>query len=132
MTTQNNKSSDARFAHMEASISSVATQLGDFIKESREDRERRDREDKSHRDMLWSAIKEQGVALQSAVEKLSNNNKITWPMICSTLGVVVMLITAGAGVNNALMESRIKQTEIRQEYMQRELDQLTQKQPQKP
>jgi hypothetical protein len=129
MSPNPSKSSDARFAHVESSIASLATTVGDFIKESREDRERRDREDKSHRDMLWQAIKEQGVSLQTSIEKLSTRNQITWPMICSTLGVVLGLVTAGAGVNNALMEARIKQTEIRQEFLQKELDQ---KQPQKP
>jgi membrane protein YqaA with SNARE-associated domain len=123
---------ESRFAHMEASIASVATQasaantsianvatqLGDFIKDSKEHRERVERDQQ----MLWAAIKEQGVALQTSVEKLSNRGQITWPIIVSTVALLVTLIATGAGVGHMLMESRIKQVEIRQEFLTRDAD----------
>lgn len=117
---------NSRLTKLESAVSTVATQLGDFIKESKDHRQRVEQD----QERLWSAIKEQGTSLQSAVEKLSNNGRITWPVICSTLGVVLALVTAGAGVNNALMEARIKQTEIRQEYMQKSMDEKHAPKPQ--
>lgn len=109
MTSRNhNPSSTARFAHLEAQVGNVAIQLADFIKESKEHRDRVEVDQAR----IWSAIEKQGLALQSAVERLSSRGQISWGMIVSTGGLVLALIAAGGGVNNALMESRIHQLEI--------------------
>jgi hypothetical protein len=113
---------EAGMSSTDAKIATVATQLGDFIKESRRDNEQMWAAHKEQGQALQAAIERQGQALQAAVEKLSNKGQITWPVICSTVGVILSLIIAGGGINHALTESRIKQLEIREEYMQKELD----------
>jgi hypothetical protein len=129
MSIPNNQAS--RLAKLEGLVGVIATQFSEFIKEAKDHRE-------ADQAQLWAAIKEQGnqhsaaikeqgTQLQAAVEKLSSKGQITWPIICSTLGVVIGLVTAGAGVNNALMEAKIKQTEIRLEYIQKLLERVTTK-----
>ena len=106
---------EARFAHLESSISSVAIQLGDFIKESKEYRERIE-QDQSR---IWTAIEKQGSSLQQAVERLSARGQISWPLIMSTVSVIVVLVSAGATVNFKLTESRIQQLEVREDSMEK-------------
>lgn len=108
----------ARFAHFESKVESIGDILDTFVAESKEYRQRQDRTEAQ----IWSAIREQGERMNSAVEKLSNNGRISWGMIVSTGGFLLTLIATGAAVNNALSEARVKQLEIRAEYHQRELD----------
>lgn len=104
-----------KFAHLEASISSVATQLGDYIKESKEYRDRIERD----QSLIWDAIKEQGKNLQSAVDRLTIKGQISWSVILSSISVVVLVVSAGATVSHKLMESRIKQLEIQDQSMEK-------------
>jgi len=112
------------YSHMEAQVSGVAASLEGFIKESREFRDRTEREQTN----IWAAIREQGDNLRNAVEKLSANGRIGWPMIISTVTAILAITTAGASVGYMLMESRIKQTEIRQEYHERMLTEYREEQ----
>lgn len=107
-----------RFANLETQIGQVSTQLGDFIKESKDYRDRTERSEAQ----IWQAIKENGTNLNLAVERLSMNGRIGWPMIISTVTAVLALTAAGASVGHMLMESRIRQLEIREEFMQRDID----------
>jgi hypothetical protein len=102
---------EARFAHLESAVSNVATQLGDFIKESKDHRERIELE----QSRIWTSIEKQSSNLQSAVEKLSSRGQLSWPVIMSTISLILVLVSAGATVSNIIMESRIKQIEIRVE-----------------
>lgn len=109
---------DARFAHLETQVGNVSTLLESFIKESKDYRERIERD----QSQMWSAIKEQGESLNRAVERLSNNGRISWPMIVATVGMILSVSAAAAGVGHALMESRIRQLEIREEFLQKAAD----------
>jgi hypothetical protein len=108
----------ARFATLETKVGSIGETLEAFVAESKEYRLRSERTETQ----IWAAIREQGERMNSAVEKLSNNGRISWGMIVSTGGFILALIVAGAGVNYSLTEARVRQIEIRQEYMQREAD----------
>lgn len=110
MSTQNTSVSN-RIGHIETQISGLASSLDGFIKESAEYRARTERE----QTQLWAAIREQGDNLRNAVEKLSVRGQISWGAIVTTGAFILALIGAGAGVNNALLESRIRQLEIRDE-----------------
>ena len=123
-----------RLTQLDAAVTAVATQLGDFIKESKEHRQRTE----ADQAQLWAAIreqgnqhsaaikeqglqhsaavKEQGLQLQAAVEKLSSKGQISWPAIIATVSMLVTLIGAGAGVGWMLMESRITQVDNKLEY----------------
>ena len=107
-----------RFGTLEANVHAIGENLDAFVTESKEHRNRAERNETQ----IWNAIREQGERMNLAVEKLSNNGRISWGMIVSTGGFLVAVIAAGAGVNHALTESRMKQVEIRIEYHQRELD----------
>lgn len=109
---------NGRYNHLEGQISGIAASLDGFIKESAEYRARTERE----QGQIWAAIREQGDNLRNAVEKLSMKGNISWPMIVSTLGIILSVAVAAAGVGHALMESRIKQVEIRVDYNERDLD----------
>jgi hypothetical protein len=111
-------SNAARFASLEAQVGAISTTLEDFVTESKEYRLRAERNESQ----IWAAIKEQGDNLNRAVERLSNNGRISWGMIVSTGGFILALVGAGAAVNHAMNEARIKQVEIRQEFMAKELD----------
>lgn len=121
-------SQDTRLTKLESAVTTVATQLGEFIKDN-----------KSNQDLLWAAvkeqgnqhsqaIKEQGIQLQMAVEKLSAKGQISWTAICTTIAVLVTMIGAGAKVSHMLMESRMQQVEkvedVRTRYMEKELEHL--------
>ncbi len=108
----------ARFATLETKVGSIGETLEAFVAESKEYRLRSERTESQ----IWAAIREQGERMNSAVEKLSTNGRISWGMIVSTGGFILALIGAGAAVNNALTEARVKQIEIRQEFLQRESD----------
>lgn len=112
------QSNAARFASLEAQVGAISTTLEDFVTESKEYRLRAERNESQ----IWAAIKEQGDNLNRAVERLSNNGRISWGMIVSTGGFILALVGAGAAVNHAMNEARIKQVEIRQEFMAKELD----------
>lgn len=112
------QSNAARFASLEAQVGAISTTLEDFVTESKEYRLRAERNESQ----IWAAIKEQGDNLNRAVERLSNNGRISWGMIVTTGSFILALIGAGAAVNHSLTEARIKQVEIRQEFMARELD----------
>jgi hypothetical protein len=111
-------SNAARFASLEAQVGAISTTLEDFVTESKEYRLRAERNESQ----IWAAIKEQGDNLNRAVERLSNNGRISWGMIVSTGGFILALVGAAAAVNHAMNEARIKQVEIRQEFMAKELD----------
>lgn len=108
----------ARYAHLETQLGNVATQLADFIRDSKEYRDRIERDQLQ----IWSAIKEQGENLQRSVERLSANGRISWPMIVATVGMVLSVSAGAAAIGNTLMESRIRQTDIRLEYIVKEQD----------
>jgi hypothetical protein len=107
-----------RFAHLETQVGNVAVQLGDFIKDSKEYRERTERDQAQ----IWAAIKDQGEQFRGAVEKLSGRGQISWQMIVATVGMVLSVSAAAAGVGHALMQSQIRQLEIREEYLQKAVD----------
>ena len=113
-----NLTSSARFASLETQVGNVATQLGDFIKESKDYRDRTERSEAQ----IWQAIKENGANLNIAVEKLSNNGRISWGAIISTGGFLLSIVLAAAGVSHVIVESRIRQLEIREEFMMRDIE----------
>jgi len=117
-TPANQKFDLARFATLETKVGSIGDTLETFVLESKEYRLRAERTETQ----IWSAIREQGERMNQAVEKLSNNGRISWGMIVSTGGFILAIIGAGAAVNHALTESRIRQTEIRNEGLQREME----------
>lgn len=102
---------EARFAHLESAVSNVAIQLGDFIKESKDHRERIELE----QSRIWASIEKQSTNLQAAVEKLSSRGQLSWPVIMSTISLILVLVSAGATVSYTIMEGRLKQIEIRAE-----------------
>lgn len=115
-----------RFSRLESQVGALSATLEDFVTESKEYRQRTERTEQQ----IWVAIREQGDNLNRAVEKLSSAGQISWGMIVSTGGFLIALIGAGAAVNHALTEARVKQVEIRaelhQEMNQRELDRIYQ------
>ncbi len=112
------QTTDVRFANLETQIGQVSTQLGDFIKESKDYRDRTERSEAQ----IWQAIKEQGASLNNAIERLSNNGRISWGAIISTGGFLLSIVLAAAGVSHVIVESRIRQLEIREEFMQRDIE----------
>lgn len=111
-------SASARYTHLETQLGNVATQLADFIKESKEYRDRDERE----RSQIWAAIKEQGDQMRIAFDKLSAKGQISWPAIMTTIAVLLSLIAAAGGVSQMLVESRIRQLEIRDDAMREVMD----------
>lgn len=124
MANQPASADHSRYSNLEIQVGNVATQLGDFIKESRADRERDERE----RSKIWSAIKEQGDQMRIAFDKLSSKGQISWPMIMTAIGTLLLVGSAVATVGQMLMESRIKQLEIvdrwTREVMEEKIKQL--------
>lgn len=51
----------------------------------------------------------------AAIEKLSTRGEMSWGKIVSTGGFVLAIATGAATMNNALLEGRIRQVEIRAE-----------------
>lgn len=111
-------SSAVRFVQIETQISEVGKQLSDFIDDSRSYRERVERD----QSQIWVAIKEQGEQMNRAIERLSNANRISWPGILATVGTMVSLTAGAAAIGHAIVEGRIKQLEIRDEYRLRETE----------
>lgn len=101
-----------RYNHLESQVAGVAATLDGFIKEAEVTRARNDREQTA----MWTAIREQGDNLGKAVEKLSSKG-ISWPMIVTTIGMILSMSAAASTVGYMLMESRIKQVEIRNDFM---------------
>jgi hypothetical protein len=109
-----------RYQHLEMQFGAVATQLADFIKDSKEYRDRNERDQMQ----IWAAIKDQGVALQSAVERLSNNTRISWPGIVATVGLVLSVSAGAAAIGNAIVESKIAQNVIRIQAIEKQTERL--------
>jgi len=101
-----------RYNHLENQIVGIVTSLEAFVKESREDRARTEREQNS----LWAAIREQGDNLRNAIEKLTARGQISWGAVVTTVGLLLALIIAAGQVSVMLMEGRIKQLEIADNY----------------
>jgi hypothetical protein len=109
--------SGERLAHLETQVGSVATSLNSFINESKEWRDRVERDQSN----IWNAIKDQGDNLGRAVEKLSSKGQISWGMIVSTMGMILTITAGFAAVGHAMMESRMRQVEIRQEHIREDV-----------
>lgn len=107
-----------RYQHLELQFSAVATQLADFIKDSKEYRDRNERDQMQ----IWAAIKEQGTALQSAVDRLSAAGRISWPGIVATVGLVLSVSAAAAAIGKTLVDAQIQQTAIQVAKIQRDME----------
>lgn len=107
-----------QFAHLETQVGSVATQLSDYIKDSKEYRDRIERDQMQ----IWAAIKDQGQALQTAVDRLSNAGRISWPGIVATVGLVLSVSAAAAAIGKTLVDAQIRQNQIQIEHMEKEMD----------
>jgi len=103
---------------LEKQVAGVAATLDGFIKESKENQSRTEREQAA----IWSAIREQSDNLGKAVEKLSTKGQISWPMVVATVGMIITVSGAAATVGHMLMESRIRQIEIRDDFLSRMCD----------
>lgn len=101
-----------RYNHLETQVAEVATTLDGFIKESAEYRTRAERD----QSMLWDAIREQGNNLGKAVEKLSTKGQISFAAIATSIGLMLSVSSAVGVVGHMLMESRIRQLEITDQY----------------
>lgn len=102
-----------RYNHLENQVAGVAATLAGFIKESQDNQARTEREQTT----MWGAIREQGENLNKAVEKMSTKGQISWPGVIATVGMILSVSAAAAAVGHMLMESRIKQLEIRDERL---------------
>ncbi|MEI6177582.1 MAG: hypothetical protein WCS43_11875 [Verrucomicrobiota bacterium] len=97
-----------RYNHLETQVSEVAMALKSFIADTKDHRERLDRD----QSQIWQAIRDQGVQMREAIEKLSLRGEIRWPAIVTTVSLIVLLATSASAVLYTLSESRIKQLEI--------------------
>ena len=107
-----------RYNHLESQVTKVATSLDGFIKDSVENRSRMERDASN----MWAAIREVADNLRNAIEKLSTRGQLSWSMIATAVATLLSVVSAGAYVGHMLMESRIKQTEIRSEYAEKIAD----------
>ena len=109
------QTSNARLGHLETAIASLASQVSAFVKDSHEHRERIERDQA----LLWQAVKEQGKTFTDAVSRISDARALSWPVIVVTIGMILGLISAFAFVAEKIADARLKQQEIRMDYMEK-------------
>jgi len=98
---------DSRLTKLESAVAGLADGLKQFVDESREYRSQQREESKA----MWEHV-EKGRA------------RITWPLIVGIGGFMLAAVSAAASVSHAFMESRARQLEIREEYAEKEREQL--------
>lgn len=118
MNTRTPTTDSARLGHIESQVSSVATSLEAFIKESSEFRTRTEKE----QTQIWAAIRENGDNLRNAIEKLSTRGQISWGMIVSTGGFLLVVISMVAAVNNQLIQGQLEQLKVTDRASERQTD----------
>jgi len=96
---------ETRLSRLETAVASLTEGLTKFVDETRTYRAEQGQEFRR---------------VYDAMEK--GRSRITWPLIVSIGGFVLTLVSTAAVIGHAFMESRVKQLEIREEFMQRDLE----------
>jgi len=97
-----------RITALEEGVVGLSRSIATFVTEAKDHRKQVEGE----HSRLWETIKEQGVAMQRSIDKLSSRGEISWGKIVSTGGFLVALVGIAATMSNTLVEGRIKQVEI--------------------
>lgn len=100
MSSTSNNHGD-RLTRVETSLGNLATQLGDFVRESHDFRKLQEH----NQGKIWEAI-----------EKIANKGALSWQVVAMTLGLALTMICTAATLGHSFMESRMKQVEIHLEY----------------
>lgn len=106
-----------RLSQLEIGLTSLTTQLGEFVKDSRDYRERAEREQAA----IWQTLKEQNAHFTAALEKLAGKGALSWQVVAMTIGLILSMVCTAAGLGHAFMESRMRQVEVHLDYQKEEI-----------
>jgi phage-related protein len=106
---------NARLGNLETAVAGIASEVSAFIKESHEHRERIERDQTA----IWQAVKEQGDRFTAAVDRISTRGALSWPVVVITISMILGLITGIAVVAEKVAEARLRQHEIRMDYIEK-------------
>ena len=109
--------------HLENMLTGITTAFNDSLTEDTKRREK----DEVERSRIWTAlekqnsdlseaIREQGRQMNTGFDKLAAKGEIRWPAILVTISVLLGVGGAIATVEHAIVEGRIRQLELVDEY----------------
>lgn len=105
----------SRLTKMEGVVSGLSQQFADFLKESKEHRDRIERDNQQ----IWQAIKEQGAAMQSSVDRLSSKGEMSWGKIASVGGFLFVCASGLGAMAWQISEHRVHQLEVKADTVEK-------------